>query len=192
MDPKAVKQQLRSRIIEERKALPDALRREYSARACRHAAEHERLAGARAIMAFHPFGAELDILPFIEKAKARGQEIWLPLTLTAERRLIPYRYEGKHMLKQGVYGIWEPDPALAEEADLTKLDAVLVPGVAFDRHGGRMGYGGGFYDRFLAGLQPRPLLVGIAFSMQLVDQVPREMHDIGLDGVVTENGFFQT
>ncbi|MED4754230.1 5-formyltetrahydrofolate cyclo-ligase [Brevibacillus choshinensis] len=192
MNLKSVKQQLRSRIMEERKVLPAAERSEYSAQVCRLLAEHEQLARARAIMAFHPFGVELDILPFVEEAQTRGQEIWLPLTIPSDRRLIPYRYEGKHMLKQGVYGIWEPDPALAQEADLSKLDAVLVPGVAFDREGGRMGYGGGYYDRFLAALGSRPFLVGIAFSMQVIDKVPREPHDICLDGLVTESGFFQT
>ena len=192
MDSKTAKQQLRSRIIAERKALPDERRSEYSRLACRHLALNEQLAQARAIMAFHPFDAELDILPFIEASRGRGQEIWLPLTRPADRRLIPYRYEGPQMLKQGVYGIWEPNPELAQEADLNKLDAVLVPGVAFDERGGRLGYGGGYYDRFLAGLSFRPLLVGIAFSMQIVDAVPREPHDKCLDGLVTERGFFQT
>ncbi|MFD2369633.1 5-formyltetrahydrofolate cyclo-ligase [Brevibacillus sp. GCM10020057] len=192
MEQKEEKQQLRKRIIEERQQMPAAMRASYSAQACRHLAASERLAQARAIMAFHPFGAELDILPFVQEAMARGQEIWLPLTISSGRRIVPYRYEGPHMLKQGVYGIWEPDPALSVAADLDRLDAVLVPGVAFDRQGGRMGYGGGYYDRFLAGLVRRPLLVGVAFAMQVVDAVPREPHDILLDGLVTESGFIQS
>jgi len=192
MEPRTVKQELRRRIIEERQAMPAGLRKEYSAQACRHLAASERLAQAKAVMAFHPFGAEPDILPFVEEARARGQEIWLPLTVSSERRLVPYRYDGPRMLKQGVYGIWEPDPALASEADLSRLDAVLVPGVAFDRQGGRMGYGGGYYDRFLAGLVRRPLLVGIAFSPQVIEAVPREPHDMLLDGLVTECGCFSS
>ncbi len=96
------------------------------------------------------------------------------------------------MLKQGVYGIMEPDPEKAEEADVSLLEAVVVPGVAFDRHGGRMGYGGGFYDRFLAGLDRLPFLVGVGFSMQVVEHVPLEPHDIRLDGIVTEKGYFQS
>jgi 5-formyltetrahydrofolate cyclo-ligase len=192
LDLKAVKQQLRSRIMEERKAIPDKRRSALSAQACSYLEQLEELKNARAIMAFHPFGAELDILPFVDQARARGQEVWLPLTLTAEKRLVPYRYSGPEMLKQGVYGIWEPDPTRAEKAELSMLDAVLVPGVAFDLRGGRMGYGGGFYDRFLAALPRRPFLVGVAFSMQVVDEVPREPHDIGLDGLVTESGFAQS
>lgn len=191
-DAKAVKRQLRSRIMEARKAMPAEQRKEYSAAVCQKLSQCDRLAEAKAIMAFHPFDTELDIWPFVEAAKVRGQEIWLPRTVPSEKRLIPYRYSGPEMLRQGVYGIWEPDPALAEEADLTRLDAVVVPGVAFDARGGRMGYGGGYYDRFLAALAVRPYLVGVAFSMQVVEQVPREPHDIMLDGLVTERGFFQT
>lgn len=93
------------------------------------------------------------------------------------------------MLKQGVYGIWEPDPDQAEKADLSRLEAILVPGVAFDSRGGRMGYGGGYYDRFLATLEKLPFLAGVGFGMQVVEEVPLEPHDILLDALVCEKGF---
>lgn len=188
MEQKLHKKQLRRQIMDERGAILPEERAALSIRACLHLAACEQLARARVIMAFHPFGDELDILPFVEEARRRGQEIWLPLTIPSERRLVPYRYDGPQMLKQGTYGIWEPDPDVAEAADLSKLDAVLVPGVVFDRHGGRVGYGGGYYDRFLAGLSRKPYLVGICFSMQVVEQVPIEQHDIPLDALVTEKG----
>lgn len=188
----ADKQMLRRRILEERKALAADERAIRSERVCRHLRACDRLAAARTVMAFHPFGEEVDILPFVDEARRRGQEIWLPLAIPSQRRLIPYRYSGPHMLKQGVYGIWEPDPALAEEADISRLDAVLVPGVAFDRQGGRMGYGGGYYDRFLAALVPKPFLLGVGFAVQVVEQVPVEPHDIRLDALITEEGCFQS
>ncbi|MFC8689144.1 5-formyltetrahydrofolate cyclo-ligase [Brevibacillus porteri] len=188
MDQKTNKKQLRSHILERRKSMSAKEREQLSREVCDHLLSHNRLADAKAIMAFHPFGDELDILPFLHEAKKRGQDIWLPLTNIAERRLIPYRYTGPHMLKQGVYGIWEPDPTLAEEADVSKLDAIIVPGVAFDSQGGRMGYGGGYYDRFLATLKKLPFLVGVGYSIQVVEHVPLEPHDVLLDAVVTEKG----
>ncbi|MFF2533698.1 5-formyltetrahydrofolate cyclo-ligase [Brevibacillus sp. NPDC058079] len=188
MDQKTNKKQLRSHILERRKSMSAREREQLSREVCDQLLSHERLADAKAIMAFHPFGDELDILPFLHEVKKRGQDIWLPLTNVAERRLIPYRYTGPHMLKQGVYGIWEPDPALAEVADVSHLDAILVPGVAFDSKGGRMGYGGGYYDRFLATLKKLPFLVGVGFSIQVVEHVPLESHDVLLDEVVTEKG----
>jgi len=192
VDKKADKKQLRTHIMEARKTMSPEERKLRSERACSHLLACEQVVSSKAIMAFYPFGAELDILPFIEQAKKQGQEIWLPLTRPSERRLVPYVFSGPEMLKQGVYGIWEPDPEKAVPADVEKLDVVLVPGVAFDRSGGRMGYGGGYYDRFLAGLMHRPFLLGIGFSMQVVDHVPLEPHDIPLDALVTEEGLFHS
>lgn len=186
------KKELRHHVLQKRNALSQEQRERFSRQACHELLQCDRLSQAKVVMAFHPFGEELDILPFLEEARERGVEIWLPLTVPSQRRLVPYRYDGPQMLKQGVYGIWEPNPDLAEEGDCSRLDAILVPGVAFDRRGGRMGYGGGYYDRFLAALQHRPFLVGICFSIQVVDQVPMEPHDIRLDALVTEKGFFDS
>ena len=87
-------------------------------------------------------------------------------------------------LRPGRYGVAEPPPdvpALAPEA------LVLVPGVAFDARGGRLGRGGGYYDRtFASAAEPRPLLLGVGYAFQVVDTVPQERHDRRLDGVITE------
>lgn len=186
------KKQLRRQMLEKRKSLSIDQRRDFSRRACSRLLTCERLMEAEVILAFHPFGDELDILPFVEEAMRRGVEIWLPRTVPDTRELIPYRYTGKEMLKQGTYGIWEPDPDKAQPVDTRRLNAVLVPGVGFDRQGGRIGYGAGYYDRFLAGLDHRPYLLGICYSLQIVENVPMEPHDILLDAVLTENGCFES
>ncbi|MCK9906995.1 5-formyltetrahydrofolate cyclo-ligase, partial [Frankia sp. Cpl3] len=90
-------------------------------------------------------------------------------------------YTGEENLRQGVWGIFEPDPDVSQRAEREKLEAIVVPGVAFARDGGRLGYGGGYYDRFLATLERKPLLIGFAFSCQVIDQVPLEKHDYPLD-----------
>jgi 5-formyltetrahydrofolate cyclo-ligase len=187
-----VKQAFRRQMLAERAALPAGERADRSRAACRHLLSFAKLAACRTVMAFHPIREELDIVPFLDSARQRGQEVWLPLTVVTERRLIPYRYTGPDMLRPGAYGIMEPDPAKAEEADLAKLDAVLVPGVAFDRQGGRMGYGGGFYDRFLSALDRKPLLIGCGYGLQVVQSVPVEPHDVRLDYLVTEAGVLET
>ncbi|MCA9516375.1 MAG: hypothetical protein KC635_15645 [Myxococcales bacterium] len=76
----------------------------------------------------------------------------------------------------------------AAVAPLAALAALVVPGLAFDAAGGRLGQGGGFYDRLLGGLATRPRLVGLAFAAQVVPSVPREAHDVLMDTVVTEGG----
>ena len=90
---------------------------------------------------------------------------------------------GPDELTPGPFGIAEPRPSCPTVAPAA-LDVILVPGVAFDRAGGRLGYGGGFYDRFLAACTgPR---LGLAFALQLVACVPREAHDLPLAVLVTE------
>lgn len=179
---------LRQQMARKRAELSAGERRARSAAAVKQLLGLAPLAAKRTIMAFYPFRDEIDIRPFLDAARQRGQEVWLPLTEPAARRIHPYVYSGRDCLRPGAYGIWEPDPDRAPKADPARLEAVVVPGLAFDRCGGRLGYGGGYYDRFFAALAKRPLLVGFAFSVQLVDAVPRESHDITLDYLVTEQG----
>ncbi|USG66362.1 5-formyltetrahydrofolate cyclo-ligase [Brevibacillus ruminantium] len=175
-------------MLAERAAVDTAVRSRWSEQFCRALLSFDQLRDCQTIMAFYPFREELDIRAFLERARERGKEIWLPLTLQAERKIVPYVYTGPAMLKQGAYGIWEPDPDQAVAGHLPDLDAVLVPGVAFDPYGGRMGYGAGYYDRFLSSLSRRPLLIGCSFELQVIPQVPMEPHDIPLDYLATETG----
>jgi 5-formyltetrahydrofolate cyclo-ligase len=91
----------------------------------------------------------------------------------------------------GFYGIPEPRKGLAP-VDPAVIDVVIVPGSAFDRAGGRIGYGGGFYDGFLRRLRPDAQRIGIGFEAQLVERVPREAHDLCVDLVVTEARTIET
>lgn len=114
-----------------------------------------------------------------------------------DRKIALPRVEGDHLilhwvagpdeLVKGRFGILEP-PASAPVADPNGLDLILVPGVAFDREGGRLGRGRGYYDRLLAGTSA--FKVGVCFDWQIVPEVPREAHDIRMDAVVTPSNFF--
>lgn len=88
------------------------------------------------------------------------------------------------------YGVPEPDPEVSTGVCVSEIDVVLVPGMAFDRAGRRLGRGGGFYDRFLA-LIPQAVRIGIAFEEQVVDRVPSESHDQSIDLLVTPSGLFR-
>jgi len=184
------KQELRREVLAMRAALPEEERAHRSRQAARRLLELPALSSSQTIMAFYPFQDEIDTRIFMEEARKRGKELWLPRTEVAARRLTPYVYRSEEELRSGVYGIREPDPELSCLADVSRLDAIVLPGVAFDRTGGRLGYGGGFYDRFLAALQRKPLLIGYAFSIQVVDRVPLEEHDYLLDFVVTDEAVY--
>ncbi|MFM1655707.1 5-formyltetrahydrofolate cyclo-ligase [Brevibacillus sp. B_LB10_24] len=184
------KQILRKRVLEARASLSAEEREQRAQQMTCHLLAYQPLAECRSLLGFYPFRDEIDIRPFLAEARKRGQEVYLPLTIPANRRLIPYLFTGESTLRTGVYGIAEPDPSRSSPADPDAIEAVIVPGVVFDRKGGRIGYGGGYYDRFLAGLDRRPLLIGVGFMLQVTGEVPREAHDQPLDCLVTEEGVF--
>lgn len=88
-------------------------------------------------------------------------------------------------LTSGAFGIWEPLPVSERLVPAARFDVVLVPGLAFDLNGGRLGRGAGFYDRFLASVSPQTRLVGVAFDEQIVEKTPRDAFDLPVDALAT-------
>ena len=135
----------------------------------------------------------------LEDAWQSGREVWLPRVRRGGKGRMDFvRCEGPRDLCPGAFGLLEPRPELPGAGpDVTAFrpKLILVPGIAFDRKGGRMGYGGGFYDRFLGGLPAggaRPLTIGFCFGFQVVEHVPCAAWDRPVDGICTEGGLFWT
>ncbi|MDF2935248.1 MAG: 5-formyltetrahydrofolate cyclo-ligase [Paenibacillaceae bacterium] len=192
------KKELRRTVLEERERLGAEERSVKSASLCSRIVdmldELGALRGHGRLLTFMPFGHEVDIHPVAERCWAAGGSVVVPKTVPAEKRLELFTVGGLEELTPGLWGILEPDAVKgAVPADPAQLLAVLVPGVAFDRSGGRLGYGGGYYDRLLAGLEEqgiRPLRIAPAFEIQLRDELPLEKHDVKVDAVVTESGWY--
>lgn len=199
---------LRRKMAAIRDAMPPAEREERSFAACRHAMAllRERLpetngrragrTAAQAVLVYVPFRSEADTWPLIRLLWQSGVPVAAPRTDKASRSLALYRIHREGQLKPGAFGIAEPDPARCEPVPPTAIGAMIVPGLAFDRKGGRLGYGAGYYDRlfrlYRARGWPMPLRIGFAFAAQLVDDVPTEGHDVPMDRVVTEEGVVRT
>ncbi len=144
---------------------------------------------AKTVLAFASFRSEIDTGEIINDILARGQRLCLPLSQVASRGMAVYEInDPETQLRPGYCRIPEPDPALCREVGADEIDAVLVPGSVFDGNGGRMGYGGGFYDRFLAHRASRALRIGLAFFLQLTARVPQASHDQKMDYIVSEKG----
>lgn len=109
--------------------------------------------------------------------------IILPKTFFKEKKMTLHLIENIESLVISKYGILEP--TTENEIDAEAIDIVIIPGVAFDKAGYRLGYGGGFYDRLLPKLKKQPK-IAIAFDLQLVEEVPREVHDSQVDMIITE------
>lgn len=156
-----------------------------SAHAGRAGLLSEVLAGYRgvALSGYMPIRTEIDPLPAMAEAAAHGI-VSVPVIVAAGLPLRFSRWEPDIMMKEGPFGAMIP-----EVDDFIEPEILIVPLVAFDAHGGRLGYGGGFYDRTLQGLRSRrpTLAIGFAYDAQEADELPLEPTDQPLDMVVTEN-----
>lgn len=149
----------------------------------------ELLSDAGTVMAFLSFGTELPTDGIIEALHAAGHAIVLPHV--AGEDVVPVSYAPGDPVETATFGIREPTTRLP--VDLATIDAVLVPGLSFDRTGHRVGYGGGFYDRFLPTLRPETRTIGICMSIQLADySVPKDEYDVPVTTIVTERQVIQT
>ncbi|CAG0988941.1 5-formyltetrahydrofolate cyclo-ligase [Burkholderiales bacterium] len=189
---RAEKRTLRTRILAARDALPAIDRAAASSAICGALAELPEFRQAGRVLLTLPFGSETDTRPLAEHALEDGKRVLLPRVDRAARML--ELREIRSLVQDIAAGRWnipEPRPELCPLVDPREVDWVLVPGVAFDRAGGRLGYGGGFYDRLLPLLRPGVQRVAGAFAMQLVERVPRGKHDLAVDLIVTEDSTLQ-
>lgn len=144
------------------------------------------LAGYRGVplAGYMPIRTEISPLPAMEEAAAHGT-VGVPVILGAGRPLVFSRWEPGSALKEGPFGAMIP-----EVDDFFEPEILIVPLVAFDRYGGRLGYGGGFYDRTLELLRSKraTLAIGFAYAAQEAEALPLETTDQPLDMIVTEQG----
>jgi 5-formyltetrahydrofolate cyclo-ligase len=136
------------------------------------------------VSGFMPMRSEINPLPLMKRLAGAGAQLALPVTGRRGDPLVMRTWAWGEPLASGVWGIREPRP----EAPQVDPDILLVPLLAFDRAGGRLGYGGGYYDVTLAGLRSRKAVtaIGLAFALQEIAGVPTTPHDATLDLVLTE------
>jgi 5-formyltetrahydrofolate cyclo-ligase len=141
---------------------------------------------AGAIVAvYSPKGSEVDTRKIDAHARQRGLRVVYPRIVDGERRLAFYEVTLDELVP-GHFGLREPAADALPAIELVTIAAYLVPGIAFDRSGGRIGWGRGYYDATLAAADPSALRIGVAFDCQLMEQVPSDPHDAALHYVVTE------
>jgi 5-formyltetrahydrofolate cyclo-ligase len=138
------------------------------------------------IFLFVNFRSEVRTIPIIEKCLEEHKKVILPLTDVQNRRLVLYFINDLSHLKEGSYGILEPDPEKNVMARPQDIDCAIIPGSAFDLKGGRMGYGGGFYDRIIPLLKQETFRIALAYELQIIDKVPMGYFDQRVDIIVTE------
>ena len=183
---KRAKRDVRRRVVAERDSMPATARAGASLEITQRFLALPEVAAARTVLAFWSFGSELSTTPLIERLHGSGTRVALPRIVDGELEAGDYR-PGDPVTETS-FGAFEPVAGAA--IDPAAIDVVAVPAVAFDRAGRRVGYGGGFYDRFLPQTRTDTVRIGLAFGVQLMapgTTVPAGHFDRQVDLVVTES-----
>jgi 5-formyltetrahydrofolate cyclo-ligase len=183
---------LRSNMRIQRRDLSKSARTAMSEALARHVRKSLRIRRARRIACYLSNDGEVDLGPALDVMRANGTQVLLPALHGGALWFLPYG--GDTALVPNRFGIPEPAVPARTRCRARDLDLVLMPLVAFDATGNRLGMGGGFYDRTFSYLRNRvvwhkPLLIGVAYEFQRLESLPARPWDVPLHGVVTERGF---
>lgn len=192
------RQQLRRQLRAARRALTPAQQRQAALGLYRQLAQHPLFRRARYIALYLPNDSEIDPRPLLREAQRRGKQTFLPVLSDWPRtKMVFQRVRRGEKLRSNRFGIAEPGIDRARQRTVWALDLILLPLVGFDEHGGRLGMGGGFYDRSLAYRGRRrawhaPTLLGLAHECQKVERLTQASWDVPLRGTVTDEAWYLT
>lgn len=143
---------------------------------------------SKCLMLYMPLANEADTSLILKKSLTDGKRVVMPVTDMVNTDIIPCIVTKEIAFQKGSYSIDEPDRLI--KADEAHIDTVLVPGIAFGKDGARVGFGKGYYDRFLQ--RTKAIKVGFCYEFQLYESIPADKHDVAMDYVVTENIIYKT
>ena len=177
------KKELRKEILEKRKAMTSKEVEDRSRRICSRVRETDLYAKATDICIYMPIRNEVDVTLLAGPARTDGKNIWIPKVIGEE--MIFNAYDEDRLEVSESFGILESTSDIVLDPGETTL--IIMPGAVFDRAGNRIGYGGGFYDRYLE-KYPDCMTIAVCYDIQIVESIPAEKHDIRPQIIVTESG----
>lgn len=184
------KKDIRSKVLKKRRALSEEERKEKSCQIAEKIAVHQCFCGADVIFVYADYNGEVETGPIIESARKMGKQVAVPKVHGDVMEF--YKVESGDDFEPGCMGILEPKdscPSMANLGDETKV-LVIMPGAVFDLHHHRIGYGGGYYDKYLSA-HPNYATMAIAYELQVLDEIPSESFDIKPDVIMTETSTYQ-
>jgi 5-formyltetrahydrofolate cyclo-ligase len=191
MEPQELKKTIRAQAHANRQAQTD--KDELSQAICATFAGLPEFVAAGCVMAYIDVRTEVRTRHCLPTLLSSGKRIVIPYCLDSDLEL--FLLESMDELAIGMYKILEPKPELRslpeKRVDVGQLDLVMVPGVAFDRRGARMGHGFGYYDRMLEHVRRDAPLVALAFECQIFREIPTQAHDVFMDKIVTETAIYR-
>jgi 5-formyltetrahydrofolate cyclo-ligase len=185
-----MKASLRTQVRERLRVMTETARASSSARARELLQAQKQWRDARSVLLYAPMSMELDVWPLLELLLRTGKTAALPrFAPELQKYIVCPVLNSEADICSGNYGIREP-AARCARAEMSQFDLILVPGLAFDLQGRRLGRGKGYYDHLLA--EARGVTCGVAFDEQILDQVPVEDHDRHLDSILTPTRWVET
>ncbi len=178
-----IKSELRAKYMKMREDISPGDAKAKSSRICQSLLSSEAYKDAHTVLIYCPFKNEIDVLPIAVDAMNKGKSVAFPISEPNGFKLIFKTVNSLDELEEGRYGIYEPSKS-AEDYRNTEKSICIVPGLAFDRQGYRIGYGKGYYDRFLPDF--KGISIGLVYDDLLVDSLPRDDTDVAVDIVISE------
>lgn len=180
------KKQLRKVAKEKLAGIPDDERKEINVKLFRNLNATDWWKEAAVIGVTVSGDLEWDTKPIIRQAWQEGKTVAVPKCIPETRKLDFYKLEDFNQLEESFFQLLEPIPEQTEKLEKHSIELLVVPGLLYDARGYRIGFGGGYYDRFLANFPNRT--VSILHSEQLIDEIPNEPYDVPVQQLITENG----
>ena len=184
----AEKKALRAKILAVRRELKEPYRQKASQRMIDVFCALPDFKEPKVVMCYASMGDEVQIRPLIQRWLDMGVTVTMPRVIS-KGQMEAVTLPDLDSLVEGEYGILTPDPVKSQVVAPEKLDMIVVPGVAFDTRGERLGMGAGFYDRFLSESEPQALRIALCFDCQLAEEIPMEVHDQRVEAIITETRF---
>lgn len=147
---------------------------------------HEAYKKCNVLFIFVSFGNEVDTHRIIKDALSKGKTVAVPVILSLDEGMVAVRIHSLEDLKENKYGILEPLLIETKIVSPSEIDLAIIPGAAFDKNGGRIGYGAGMYDKYLVNLNSGVEKIALGYNFQVLDEVPMEIHDIRMDEIITD------
>lgn len=182
-----MKNKIREEMKQRRKAMTPEDAFEKSQSAQKIFLESEQYKKAKSVMLYIPLGKEVETTDIIRDAFSSGKNVLVPVTDNETYEISAYRITESTEFEKGTFSVKEPKEKVS--FDKNEIDVVLVPGIAFDRLGGRVGFGKGCYDKFLK--KTNAVKIGFCYDFQLVDYIETNSNDISMDYIITEKGIIR-
>ncbi|MDD3818550.1 MAG: 5-formyltetrahydrofolate cyclo-ligase [Actinomycetota bacterium] len=187
----SLKKSIREKVQRERNNLPVSYREKSSKTIAKKFLNCSFYTSSGNILIYYPFRNEVETTLIIESALKDNKNIILPRVCNKELELY-YVTDPEKQLEVGAYGIMEPISSMCKPAKISDIEIAIVPGVSFDKKFYRLGYGGGYYDRFLSSIPEKVKKIALCFDIQVVDSLPASSHDIKVDMIITESKIYRS